>query len=156
MKRLRAWLVVWVGLWFLWLLLAGEWNRIEWVAAACGATVAATIGEIARTRAQASARVPLSWIGRSASAIPMVFVDFAILVWALLASVARREIVRGSFRSHEFPVGGGGATAVGVRAWVEVVATYSPNAYVVEIEPERQLVLVHRLVPYDPSESPAT
>jgi hypothetical protein len=80
-------------------------------------------------------------------------VDFGIVVWALLASVARREVVRGSFRSRELDRkrDAGGA---GPRAWVALAASYSPNAYVVDVEPDAT-VLVHDLVPHRRSESPA-
>ena len=41
-----------------------------------------------------------------------------------------------------------------MRAWAAWAAQFSPNAYVVEIDPERELVLVHDLVPNRPSEEP--
>lgn len=150
-----GWLAFWVALFWLWLLLVGEWNRTEWIAAACAATVAATFGEIARTRAGVQARVPLVWVAKAWNVPLMVFVDFGIVVWALVRSVARREVVRGTFRSHEFPAGGDDPASQGVRAWAAVTATFSPNAYVVEIEQERQLVLLHDLVPFRESEKPA-
>jgi hypothetical protein len=154
-RHLLPWLATWVALFWLWLLLAGEWNRQEWIAAASAATVAATVGEIARTRAGVNARVPLRWIGKAWTVPVMVFVDFGILVWALCVSLVRREVVRGTFRSHEFPAGGDDPTSVGVRAWAALAAMYSPNAYVVEIEPERGLALLHDLVPFRKSEEPA-
>jgi multisubunit Na+/H+ antiporter MnhE subunit len=154
-KHVAPWLVSWLALFWLWMLLVGEWNHQEWIAAASAATVAATLGEIARSRAQVQARVPLRWIAKAASVPLMIVVDFGIVVWALVASAARREVVRGVFRSHEFPAGGADATSQGIRAWATVAATFSPNAYVVELEPERQLALVHDLVPYRRSEEPA-
>ena len=153
--HLVGWLVWWALLFWLWLLLVGEWNPIELIAAACAATVAATFAELARAQASVRARVPLAWLGKGATVPVMVVADFGILVWLLAASAARREVHRGVFRSHEFPVGGDDARARGIRAWATVAATYSPNAYVVEIEPERQLVLLHDLVPWRRSESPA-
>lgn len=150
-----AWLLWWTACFWLWFLLVGEWNRIEIVAAACAATVAATIGEVARRRSGMRARVPLRWLRRGASVPLLVVVDFGVIIWALVVSVARREVVRGVFHSHSFPAGGDDPASVGTRAWVELAATYSPNAYVVEIEPERQLVLLHDLVPWRQSESPA-
>ena len=155
MKHLVPWLVAWVALWWLWMLLAGEWNHYEWIAAAGAATVAATIGEVARTRADVSAHVPSRWLARGWTALLMVVVDFAILVWALVKSALRREVVRGSFRAHEFPAGGDDAESVGMRTWVNLLANYSPNAYVVDIDQERQLVLLHDLVPFRKSEEPA-
>lgn len=155
MKHVAAWLGMWIALFWLWQLLAGEWNRIEWIAGASAATVAASVGELARTRAGVSLRIPLDWLPRAATAIPMILVDFGIVMWALGASLVRREVVRGAFRSHEFPAGGDDPTSVGVRTWANLTANYSPNAYVVEIEQERQLVLLHDLVPFRKSEEPA-
>ena len=65
MRHVVPWLAMWLALFWLWLLLVREWNRQEWIAAASAATVAATIGEIARMRADVHPRVPLRWIARS-------------------------------------------------------------------------------------------
>ena len=151
MKHLRAWLVSAFALWWLWLLLAGEWNHYEWIAATGGAIVAATLGELARTRARAHPQGPLRWLVRGWSAFLVVFSDFAIVMWALVLSVVRREIVRGTFRSHEDD----DIDAVGVRVWRSLLANYSPNAYVVELETARSLVLLHDLIPRRSSEEPA-
>ncbi len=155
MRHVFAWLAAWAALFWLWLLLAGEWNRQEWIAAACAATVAATLGEIARTRAGVHPRVPWRWVAAAWTVPAMIFVDFGIVVWALVASLLRREVVRGAFRAHDFPAGGDDPESAAVRAWVGLVATYGANAYVVDLEPERGLSLVHDLVPYRASEKPA-
>lgn len=151
MKHVPPWLVIWLALFWLWLLLAGDWNRIEIIAAACGATVAATLAEIARSRAGVAPRVPLRWIGRAWSVPHQIVVDFWIITWALLRSAARREVVRGEFRAHPFPAHEG----PGVRAWATWAAQFSPNAYVIEIDEERELTLVHDLVPNRASSEPA-
>ena len=85
----------------------------------------------------------------------IVVVDFGIVVWALVASLARREVVRGAFRAHDFPAGGDDPESAAVRAWVSVAATFSPNAYVVDLDPDHDLSLVHDLVPFRASEKPA-
>jgi hypothetical protein len=154
-RHLLPWLAFWLALFWLWMLLAGEWNRQEWIAAASAATVAATVAEIARTRAGVHLRVPLRWVAQAWSVPVMVVVDFGIVMWALAVSLLRREVVRGAFRAHEFPAGGTDPQSAAVRAWVGLVATYSPNAYVVDLEPECGVSLVHDLVPYRPSEKPA-
>jgi multisubunit Na+/H+ antiporter MnhE subunit len=154
-RHVLAWLAAWVALFWLWLLLAGEWNRQEWIAAASAAAVAATVGEVARTRTGVHPRVPWGRLAEVRTVPLMVVVDFGIVVWALAVSLLRREIVRGAFRSHDFPAGGDDPHSAAVRTWVGLLATYSPNAYVVDLEPERGLSLVHDLVPYRPSEHPA-
>lgn len=150
MKHVLAWVAWWLPLFWLWLLLAGDWNRIEIIAAACGATVAATIGEIARTRAGVAPRIPLRWVGRAWSVPHQIVVDFWIITVTLARSLVRRRIVRGEYRAHPFPAREG----MGVRAWAGWAAQFSPNAYVVEIDPKRELVLVHDLVPNRASEEP--
>jgi len=78
-----------------------------------------------------------------------VLVDFGILMWALVRCALRREIVRGEFVRRPFR-----ADDAGVRAWVGILATYSPNAYVVGFDAEREVALVHDLVRNRSSESP--
>lgn len=151
MKHVLPWVAAWFVLFWLFLLLAGDWNQIEWIGAACAAAVAASIGEIARTRAGVAPRIPLKWIARAWSVPGRIFIDFGIVIWVLLLSLAGRRVVRGSFRAHDFPADEG----PGVRAWAAYAADFSPNAYVVEIDPERHLALVHDLVPNRSSELPA-
>ena len=93
----------------------------------------------------------MRWAFRGWSALLVVFSDFGIVMWALVQSARRREIVRGVFRSHEDDDIG----TPGVRTWRNLLANYSPNAYVVELEPERGLVLLHDLIPRRKSEEPA-
>src|SRR4051794_31261581 len=99
------------------MLLVGEWNRYEWIAAAAAAAVAATIGELARSSAGVSFRVPLRVATESWSVLYQLFVDMWIITSALVQSVVRREIVRGSFRTHPFDAGGDDRRSIGMRAW---------------------------------------
>jgi hypothetical protein len=154
-QRVVGWLLAWVAFFWLWLLLAGEWNRQEWIAAAAAATVAATLGELARTRGGVRARVRRTWLLQAWSVPQQLFVDFGLLLWALVLSAARRKAVRGRFVARPFPAGGHDAHAIGRRAWIGVTATFSPNAYVVELDPDRKLVLLHDLIPSRASEKPA-
>jgi hypothetical protein len=85
----------------------------------------------------------------------MVVVDFGIVTWALLASVARRRVVRGRLVSRKFDGGSAAAPGVGPRAWAVLLACYSPNAYPIDVDPQTNTVLLHDLVPYPPSERPA-
>ena len=155
MKHVIAWGSWWLALFWLWFLLVGEWNRQELVAAALAATLAATLAELARVRTGFRARVPLRALSDVPRALGMVVVDFGIVVWALLASVARRRVVRGEFVSRELARGTVAVRGVGPRAWTALAASYSPNAYVIDIEPEDCTVLLHDLVRHRESERPA-
>lgn len=139
-KHVLPWLAGWFALFWVWQLMSGEWNRREWVAGAAAAALAATAGELARARAQVSMRPPWRAIAASWSVIPQVFVDFAIVMWAL---VRRRP-----GRTHTRRV-----DTRGSRAWTSYAANLSPNAYVIDMDDEH--VTLHDLVANRRSESPA-
>jgi hypothetical protein len=133
-KHVAAWLLWFVVLWWLWLLLVGEWNHQEWIAATAVAAVAATVGEVARARAEARPTEGIVKVAKLYSVIPMIVGDFGLLMWGLVTQ-PRRD---GSFRPASAP-----------DPWTAYLASLSPNAYVIS---EGEL---HRLLPFDKSENPA-
>ena len=155
MKHVLAWAAWWLALFWLWFLLVGEWNREEWVAAAIAAAIAASLAELARARTGFASPLPLRAFADLPQVLGMVVVDFGIVIWALLASIARRRVVRGELVSRELERGAAAAAGAGPRAWTSLAASYSPNAYVVDIDAETRRVLLHDLVPHRRSESPA-
>ena len=154
MRHVVPWLAWWLALFWLWFLLVGEWNREEVVAAAVAAVVAATLAELARVRTGFAVRLSPRDLRMLPPALGMVFVDFGILAWALLVSVARRRVVRGRFVSREVAGKRTAAGGVGPGAWTVLVSAYSPNAYVVDVDSDTGRVLLHDLVPRRASEEP--
>jgi hypothetical protein len=156
LARLGAWCLWWLALFWLWLLLTGDWNRIEVIGAACGAAVTATLAELVRSAARQRLTVPLERLRVSASVPVIVFADFGIVMWALVRSLRERRIVRGAFITRNFDAGPKTTQAGKAhRAWTVLLAGFSPNAYVIEIDPEADTVLLHDLVPWRRSEEPA-
>jgi hypothetical protein len=148
-KRVAGWLAWFAAAWWLWMLLVGEWNHYEWIAATAAALVAATLFELMRVRVNAVASVPLVWVRRAATVPYQIFVDFGIVTAALF----RRE--DGVFRSHPFEAIGDDAADVGARAWAQWAANFSPNAIPVDIDRDAGTSLVHDVVPNRASEKPA-
>ncbi len=143
MKHAAAFLVSAVALWWLWQALAGVWNHYNWLFAAGGALVAAGIGEVAAIRTQGRPPLPLAILRSAPSALGMVIVDFAIVMYAL---VRRREgVVRETPFDHP--------DTKPFRAWATIVADWSPNALVIDVEDGRSRT--HHLIPNDKSQSPA-
>jgi hypothetical protein len=139
-KHVLPWLAGWLALFWLWQLLTGEWNHQEWIAGASAATVAATVGEIARTVGRLRPDSPAGAFARAGSALLQVFVDFAIIMWAL----PQRRSGRVHTRKRDL---------AGSRVWTTYVANFSPNAYVIDLDDEH--VTLHDLVMHRRSESPA-
>jgi hypothetical protein len=154
-NALGAWLCWWVGCFWLWMLHIGKWDRIDAVAGAVAAAVVATLAECARRAADVHPRVTPERFGRSVTMPLIVFADFAVLTYALAASLAHRRVVRGRYLARDFPAGPKTPEGSARRAWTVLLATYSPNAYVVDIDPDEDVVLLHDLVPWRRSEEPA-
>src|SRR5204863_363571 len=93
---------------------------------------------------------------RWAEWLPVVFADFGIVMWALVRSLVQRRVVRGAFITRNFDAGAK-TTPRGKahRAWTVLLAGFSPNAYVIDIDPDRDTVLLHDLVTWRRSEEPA-
>jgi multisubunit Na+/H+ antiporter MnhE subunit len=154
--RAGPWALWFLACFWLWMLLVGDWNPIEWVAGACVAAVSATIAESIRRRARVELRLSVDVFRSSALVLPMVFVDFAIVTVALARSLVSGHVVTGRYITRRFDPGAR-TTPRGAarRAWTVLLAGYSPNAYVVDIDVEHETVLLHDLVPHRRSEEPA-
>jgi len=155
MRRVAAGLAWWIALFWLWMLLVGDWNRIEWTAGACAATVAAAIAEHVRGALDLRFRISPRRLPSLATALGMVVVDFGILTWVLLRSVLQRRIHRGTFVTRDLETRREGPLGIGDRAWTMFAANFSPNAYVVDVDRDAGKVVLHDLVPYRKSEEPA-
>jgi hypothetical protein len=142
-KHAAAFLLLFVSLWWLWQLLVGEWGRYEWIAAVGAAVVASVIAELAVSRTRGRAPLPFAVLSGAPSALGMVFVDFAIVMSAL---VRRRK---GVVRRTKFPH----PDTEAFRAWAAIAGDWSPNAYVIDIADGTSVT--HHLVPNEPSQRPA-
>jgi hypothetical protein len=96
-RRLLAPAIWWIVLFWLWLLLVGEWNREQLVAAAIAATLGTAAAETVRRRAGLTPSVGLPVLARCWTLPWEVLADFGVVAWALVRSLARRPRVRGSF-----------------------------------------------------------
>jgi hypothetical protein len=144
----------WVASFWLWIAYQGEWNKVEWVAAACAATLAAAFATLVAHHGLLRYRVPTRALAEGANVPLQIVVDFAIVTRALVRRLLGHE-THGAFVVRSLPSAGSGATAAGDRAARGILATYSPNAYVIDLDAANHTVLLHDLVPNRNSEKPA-
>jgi hypothetical protein len=144
----------WIALFWLWFALVGEWNRIEWVAAACMATVGATLATLIASRGSLRYRVPLAAVTASARVPLQIVIDFGIVTGVLARRLAGKN-VRGRFIVRRFDPIGRGATRRGDVAWRTIAAMFSPNALPIDVDADEGISLFHDLVPNRDSEEPA-
>jgi hypothetical protein len=154
-RRVLRWVAWWAVLFGLWLLFVGEWT---WLVAVWGAGLSflATVSAgVVAAQGLLDARGRWSWARELGPSATAVVVDFVILTRALVAAVVtgRREV--GLFVEDGSSGAGDGPLAAGRRAWIAVVATWSPNCYVVDIDPGSGRRILHDLQPHRASELPA-
>jgi hypothetical protein len=123
----------------LWLLLVGTTAGLEQIAGACAVLVAVTVHwAVMRTRTR---RVDIS-LRDSAQFLTLPWAVVRGLGLVLLALVRRRQ---GAFRTVPAAAAGDDPAAAGRRAVQTLVNSFAPNTYVVAVDRERRVVLVHEL-----------
>ena len=147
MRRARSILLWWSAMTALWLLVGGVYVVDELVAGIAAGFVAALAAEVLRTRGPLRLDPEWRWIARGAAVVPRIVTEARDLV----AALATR---RGAYRAVEFPTGPADVRGAFRRAWVAAVGTVSPKAIVVDVDPDRKLVLVHDVRPERPSSEP--
>jgi len=154
-RRGIRWVAWWAVLFALWVLFAGEWTALVAVWGAVLSLVATGSAGVVVRQGLLDARGRWGWARELGPSATAVVVDFTILTRALVAAVAtgRREV--GLFVEDESSGAGDGPLPAGRRAWVALVATWSPNCYVVDIDPGSGRRIIHDLKSHRASELPA-
>jgi multisubunit Na+/H+ antiporter MnhE subunit len=151
--RALLWLSWWGVFFVFYMLLAGVLVRAELIAGAVLAAVAASVAELVRVQDARQFRPRLRWILRAYRLPPAILADCGHLFRALWRHLMRGEEVRGAFRAFQHPVSGQGPRAAGRRALLNAAISITPNTYVVGIDEDREIVLVHQLIPCEPSQA---
>ena len=149
MKRVASVGAWWIVLYWLWLAFVGEWNGLEWGAAAVAATVATAIAEVVRRQPLLRPAFRARWLLDAAN-LPLQILEDCLIV---LAALPRRR--HGIFHARPTGPSGDSAEAAGRAAFLTIAASYSPNALVLDVDRESGTVLLHDLVPRRGSERPA-
>src|ERR687886_2343256 len=113
------------------------------VAAAVGATAATAV----RSQRLVSFRPRLRWALGLWRLPPQAVLDTGVLIAILWRRLVMRRSVGGSFRAVPFRAVGEDAEAAARRAIAKGVGSFAPNTYILDIDREHELILVHQLVP---------
>lgn len=152
--RVRRVLRWWPPLFALWMLFVGDWSWQIAVWGAVMALIAAVSADLVAAVGLLDARGRWGWARELGSAAVAVIVDFGILVHVLLKSIAERRRGAGVFL-EDTSASGEGPLPAGRRAWVQLVAGWSPNCYVIDISPDSGRRMIHDLRPRRQSERPS-
>jgi multisubunit Na+/H+ antiporter MnhE subunit len=141
----------WFGWWAicyaLWLLLVFKTEPAEFVAGALAAALAATGAELVRARGYAPFAPRLAW-SRGLIRLPRdVIVDTWRMTALLVRSLIRREPIKGCFRIVSFRVTSEDDPRAQARRIVAAwLGTISPNTYVIGVDEDHDVVVLHQLI----------
>ena len=143
---IRLWLAWWCALFVVWLLLVDNVDGQELVAGALAASAAASVGAAVHRQGYIRFRPRLVWVRAVPGVLREVVVDHGVLAAALWRKVVLRQPVAGVNARVPFHHGGDNGRDGARRAMVNFAVSLTPNSYVVDIDPEADSLLVHRLV----------
>lgn len=142
-----AWLGWWGALALVWLLLVDTVRSDELVVGALAAAIGATVATVVLRRGYVRFSPRAAWLSETPYVVRDVFVDCILLGRALWRRTVRNERVRGETIRVPFHHGDDSGLDGARRALVNFAVSLTPNSYVVDIDPEGDSLLVHRLVP---------
>jgi|SRR5215208_5201849 len=141
------WVVWWIILTVLWIPLAFDVMVPELVAGAVAGAAGATLATAVRAQRLISFRPRLRW-ALGLWRLPLqVALDTGLLVAVLWRRLVMRQPASSSFRAIPFRAVGENPEANARRAIAMTVGSIAPNTYVVDIDQDYELILVHQLVP---------
>ncbi|TQJ91260.1 Na+/H+ antiporter subunit E [Streptomyces sp. SLBN-31] len=144
----------WCALYSLWFLFSGQggWLVAAWGAAA--AAVATVAARVVVVQGLLQGRPKGRWAASVPRAAWQTLVDFGVVLRVLARCIAggrRGPVGRFVRRDTGLPEADSGVAA----AWLTMTATYSPNAYVLDVDRSTGQALLHDLRPMTASEEPA-
>jgi multisubunit Na+/H+ antiporter MnhE subunit len=152
-QRLAHWFLWWVALVFLWQMFVNTFAAPEVFAGLFAAAIAATAAELVREQDLVHFRPQLRWLLRARKLPSAVLVDCWIVLNALWRHLTGRQPIRGTFIAVPFAPGGDDPEAAARRALYVTAISLTPNTYVVGIDRDNDVMLVHQLVSTNPTKA---
>jgi multisubunit Na+/H+ antiporter MnhE subunit len=145
-RRVGSWLVWWVLMMSFWVMLDDSISTDELLAGAGAAALAALLAELVTYQAATRFRMRIEWLVPALSLPGQVVRDTAVVYRALWRRLVRGEQPPSAF--IELPARYGDDSPEGMtrRALLVGGTSVAPNTFVLGIDKDRDVMVVHRLV----------
>jgi hypothetical protein len=148
-RRIVGWLAWFAALNALWLVFISAWVVAEEILGLVAAAVGATAAEAVREQGLAGFRLRARWL-LHARVLPWRAVrESALVLSAFARHVTGHGPVQGRFRVVSVELPDDPNEQAAKRALLTIGESFAPNAYVLTIDNQAGLMLVHELVPED-------
>lgn len=145
-RRVGSWLVWWVLMMSFWVMIDDSVQTDELLAGAGAAALAAVFAELVTYQAATRFRMRTGWLGPALRLPGQVVADTIIVYRALWRRLAHGEQPPSAFL--ELPARFGDDTPEGVTRRTLLIGgtSLAPNTFVLGLDRERDVMVVHRLV----------
>jgi multisubunit Na+/H+ antiporter MnhE subunit len=138
----------WVALAALWLVLDDTVAFPELMTGAVAALIGAVAAEVVHSQNLVRLRVEPRWLRYLWRPLLRLLPDTVRVLRVLLGQLVLRRPARGQFRAVRFQAARpAGADDTARRALAKAASSFAPNAYVIAVDAEHDLMLVHQLDP---------
>jgi multisubunit Na+/H+ antiporter MnhE subunit len=142
-----AWTVTAAVLFAFWLLLVDTTEEPQLYTGIVAAALGATGSELVRAQGIARVRPSLRLLASFWRPLLTVPLDLALLTREAVLGLLGRRRTEGRLRALPFDPGTGGSGDQARYAAAELAGSFSPNTFVIGIDAEKRMILVHQLVP---------
>lgn len=145
-RRVRSWLVWWVLMMSFWVMIDDSIATDELLAGAGAAALAALFAEVVTYQAATRFQMRIRWLLPAVRLPGQVARDLVIVYGALWRRLVHGDLPPSAF--VELPARFGDDTPDGVTRRTLLIGgtSLAPNTFVLGIDPERDVMVVHRLV----------
>jgi multisubunit Na+/H+ antiporter MnhE subunit len=144
-----AWVAWWILMMALWVAIDDSLAPDELLAGAGAAVIAALVAQAACHQAGLRYRMRAAWLLPALRLPWQVVADTAAVYLALWRKLTRGEDPPGGFAEVEVDPGEDGPAGLVRRALIVGGRSFTPNAFVLDIDSERGVMVVHHLVARD-------
>jgi multisubunit Na+/H+ antiporter MnhE subunit len=145
-RRVGSWLVWWVLLMSFWVMIDDSISTDELLAGAGAAALAAAFADLVTYQAATRFRMRIEWLVPALSLPGQVFRDTIIVYHALWRRLVHGEQPPSAFAELPARFGDNSAEGMTRRTLLVGGTSVAPNTFVLGIDPDRDVMVVHRLV----------
>ena len=145
-RRVGSWLVWWVLLMSFWVMIDDSISTDELLAGAGAAALAAAFADLVSYQAGTRFRMRIEWLVPALSLPGQVVRDTVIVYHALWRRLVHGEQPPSAFAELPARFGDNSAEGITRRTLLVGGTSVAPNTFVLGIDPDRDVMVVHRLV----------
>ncbi len=145
MRKFQAWFAWWILLSGFWLAVDDSLRADELLFGAIAAALAAALATAVRDETGERSRPRLAWLARAATLPGQVVHDTVVVFAALGRRLATGQLPSSGYAEVPVRYGADGSPSAARRVFLTWARSLAPGTFVVDLDPGRDVMVVHHL-----------